>query len=196
MAGGTLSGTVTELGGVLDTNSPAGATLDNVTWLGTLAPADYNTGTTLTIRNGITLTGADGTGPGNAVFDTPVVLDNTPVLDNASIQFGLGSTQYALSFHGPSLTLGSALSMNVVAVSVGGGQTLTNDGTLISAQIDLLDASTTGTVINNGLWGGCEERAAYFQNNGTITGDFPGVRLALRRLAGRRSLRCDRSGFE
>lgn len=157
---GTLSGTVTATGGGLGFTG-SGNVLENVTWQGTLAAFGTTRGPagTLTIRDGLTLTGAGGLGPGSATFDGSVVFDNVAGLDNAAISAG------NVSFTGAAMTLGGQLALNASAVAVGAQQTLTNNGTLVTPAL-----SVAGTFVNDGsVTGGADFSAGMLQNNGALS---------------------------
>ncbi len=171
--GSSLSGQVTDVGPPVVLEGDA--TWNDVTWHGDLLAGRLGAGT-LTLANGFSLTGLDGSSPGTATTSDSVVLENTPTLNNATIsivaQLNQTSPVYlgSLSVQGTSaLTLGSGLTLaaNVFA------NDLTNDGVLQG------NVTAAGTYTNNGQQTFVNPpytvqypepfiRAASFTNNGTM----------------------------
>jgi hypothetical protein len=180
LSGGTLSGLVDDTGGTLDIAPPyigdpyASGLLQNVTWEGDLHP--YGPGysefssVTLDVSDGLTLTGANGNGPGTLTLDQSdfgITFLGNQTFDNATVYLGTADggfgapylTNQRISGASTSLTLGSHLLIDATAnggAILDGGQ-IVNDGTI----------STTGTAslsIQDGSQG-----ASTFTNNGQIT---------------------------
>jgi len=148
--GALIGGTEIQTGGFVGI---ANGTLDTTTWQGglTLAP-----GSSLNLHGGLSLTGADGTGPGTLTLPsstaTTLTLLDTEVWDNGaltginSITIG-GSGTASLTF-GPNFASNFQLqtrytSANPVTLALPG--TLTNAGTLTGGLLSL-----TGTFANSG----------------------------------------------
>ena len=137
-----LGGTI--IGGTIDDSGnglvAAGGTLDGVTYAGNLDPISeatykYNY---VDIKDGITLTGANGSGAGTVTLTNGVGLfglGNT-TLDNAGITLGAGVVLgEAANSHG-TFTLGGAATLNETGVSArlqsgtGTGDAFTNSGSI------------------------------------------------------------------
>ena len=160
LSAGKLSGTVDDTGGVLEIGVNKTSVLNNVTWHGALDPI-YNEPRTshkgygaLIISQGLTLTGAGGTGPGSANFTGFVEFNGLTNLDNAVIT----AVDFSIT-NSPTLTFGSGLTVNATDISSSGTllnegvvdanisvATLVNDGTLTTGSIETSDFINNGTV--------------------------------------------------
>ncbi len=187
-SGGTLQGgTVVASGG---TFLAAGGTLDGVTYQGTLGLSQTNA--SMTIRNGLTMTGAGGTGAGtinltggNAYLD----FYNTQTLDNATINIGNGGSYNYLWFgsdtgNAETLTLGPKLSIvqtgahaEIDAYAYAGGG-IVNQGTISAGvnggQFGINNLGNVADIFTNqGLIAVSNGDSFYvvsdFSNTGTIT---------------------------
>ncbi len=147
---GSVSITGTILGGIVRPGSnPAqavGATLDGVTWQGLLAlDSQFSS---LTIKNGLTLTGAGGTGPGIVTIDgsgAVLLFSGNQTFDNATVDLGAGQSGDSLSLilgrKGVSTTL--TLGPNLLVES-------TQAGSRAAIDKPLGAAAGPGAVVNDG----------------------------------------------
>jgi hypothetical protein len=142
LQGGTIAGGV-----IQDAGSGVvfqGGTLSGVIYEGALDLTPQSS--SLSIADGLSATGADGTGPGtiNLGLNSYLYLDDSQILDNATVTLGSGSSVYqyttysywaANGYHGGTLTLGPNLTIDQTGASgdLGsngyGGGTIVNDGT-------------------------------------------------------------------
>lgn len=116
----------------------SGGTLTNLTWQGPLALA---AGSTLTL-NGLTATGAGGTGPGTISGTYAVIRVQQSVLDNAAVTL-TGGSFYAGQPPGFTLTLGTHLSLSVQAGQTYFGEQYYDDRVVVRNEGTL---SLTGTL--------------------------------------------------
>ena len=153
--GAEVSGSVTWLGGKLLLR--AGTVFTNVSWHGQLDP----TGSALIVKGGLSLTGASGTGPGQATL-AGLTLNQVANLDNATITL-TGANANFLVENSPLLTLGSGLVLQNAHAFMSAGDTLVNNGTLNGGSV-----SGDGFINNGLIEGSFTEKAKHFTNNGTI----------------------------
>ncbi len=180
-AGGSVSGgTLSATGGSFAWN---GGTLFGDTYQGPLSLTAA--GASLNIANGLTLTGAGGTGPGTLDLSgsaTSINFLGTQTLDNVVVtdgNAGTGGGGTAIDFG--ALTLGSNTVLTMVngnalvsAWAIDVGTSLTNNGTIQTSQWNAGADIVVGTLLNNGListtngGAGFSLQATDFTNNGTL----------------------------
>ncbi|HEX4262667.1 MAG TPA: hypothetical protein VHY76_16330 [Acetobacteraceae bacterium] len=168
--GGTIAqGTISDPGGLLGVapgTNGAGGTLDDVTWLGTLALT--GAGETLTVLDGLTILNAAGTAPGTIAVSgsgATLALSLSQTLDAATLNLGSdGEAAAALigtdpfESTGMTVTLGAGLavqqtgSLALIAAAATAGDALFNLGRI--------DAAFAGGTLTLG--------GAAFVNQGTI----------------------------
>ena len=184
IGGSTIAaGTIAAAGGTL---AASNGTLNAVTYQGTLDLSA--TSATLTIVDGITLTGAGGTGPGTVNLTglaSELTIDNATTLDNATINLGNASGNATLlssdtTGTGAVLTLGSQLALTQAGANArlqsgaAAGDGIVNLGS-ISAGISHGSFTVNGRsftnqgslAISNGA--GFSDEATSFANAGTAT---------------------------
>ena len=136
-AAGILSGTIN--GGALNVRFSAG-TLSAATWQG---PLTLGANQSVTIKNGVTVTGAGGSGNGTislaAGNDSFYVYDNE-TLNNETFTFGAGS--------GSNLYVYEPTTSSVQTVTLGGNFTLLQTGG--ANALDGYYYATDGIILNNG----------------------------------------------
>jgi hypothetical protein len=165
----SISGTIAQSGGIVVFGNDV--VLNDVTWQGTLDPVQNGT---LVVKNGLTLTGANGIGPGTATLDGSVVLDNVAALNNATITVANLDVQDTRT-----LTLGGQLTLVDSALALTAGETVVNSGTFTGTESGA--GVSGGSFLNDGeISGYFTEAAQSFSNNGLITaGSGQVIRLAL-----------------
>ena len=184
VGGGTIAGgTIAAAGGSLATSN---GTLNGVTYQGTLDLSA--TSASLTIIDGITLTGAGGTGPGTINLTglaSNLFIDNATTLDNATINLGNASGNATLTNSDPAatgavLTLGSQLALVQAGANArlqsgaSAGDGIVNLGTISAGishgnfTVDGRSFTNQGSIaISNGA--GFTDGTTNFANAGTIT---------------------------
>ena len=173
--GAVQSATITSSGGSVVL---AGGTLDAVTYQGVL-DLSAPTGASVVIRDGITLTGRGGVGPGLIELtggSSLLHLVGPTTLDNATISIGSSASAPNTIFAddgqgGPTtLTLGSHLTINHVGTSAGGAVALTaaSGGTIVSAATINADFFGRNFVGNSFVGGSITVNGLDFVNQGTV----------------------------
>jgi hypothetical protein len=156
LSGGTLAGTLTGAGGILETG--AKGTLDAVSLAGKVNETSAGT---LTILDGLSVSGT-------ANFSGATKLVDVSSLASGTITFAGG---FSLS-GAPTFTVGAAADVQGIYLSVASGkQAIVNDGTL--ADTSLLDKSTAGKALsltNDGTLSG-DTVDCHFINDGLISGN-------------------------
>ena len=161
--GGTITGGTIEVGGDArldgDGGTLAGVTVDGVLGLNA-------TDGSLTIADGITFDGVDGTGPGAINLSgngASLMVEGTTTLDNATITISSNLATTTLAAEGDGtpaiLTLGSSLSI----VDSGGGVLLTDGGDAGDGIVNL------GTITDANAGGLFEIDGNSFTNDGSMT---------------------------
>ena len=117
-------------------------TLDNITYQGVLNL--QNSFSSVTVNNGLALTGAGGTGTGTVLLTgagSTMTFDNSQTFNNATITIGNSALQSLLSFDdtsydgetltlGPHLLLQTKTGLSAIESTRGLGDTILNEGTL------------------------------------------------------------------
>ena len=143
---GLLSGTVTQTGGTFAVTSfgggdPAEGEVGTLTWQGNFDPqfggSIYSTGE-LEVLNGLTLTGANGTGPGTLTLNQGggILFYGQQTFDNAVVSLGTADSSNAIPFlanySGGNLTLGTHLIVDASGYGTLGDNGLITNGGLIT----------------------------------------------------------------
>ena len=159
--GDLVNTTVLDNGGTFDSIS---GTLENITWLGTMAigPNYYTLDDILTITDGLTVRQSDGTAPGDLKVNAPIRILDSETLDNMSIDLsgwaGLGGPV------NPTTTLTLGPNARIEATARSGTPTLDFHTVINNGTLEVANGSTLS--VETGLGGS-------FLNTGSIVLDGP-----------------------